>query len=185
MLFLFPGFLEIQAAIFWHEYFITYSKIIIGMKNSEASVQVVNNLIQMNNDRIDGYERAIKEAEGKDNTGDLISIFQACIDQSRQYKMVLGKEVQVMGGDIDNTTTTSGKLYRVWMDIKNAFTGDDDRYSILAACEKGEDAMKKAYEDALESDDLPAYLRDIVMKQKEEQLRSHDEIKALRDAAKV
>lgn len=154
------------------------------MKNSEATVNTVNDLIQMNNDRIEGYEKAIEQAKGKDNTGDLISVFEACIDQSRQYKMTLGKEVQVMGGDMETGTTASGKLYRVWMDIKNAFTGDQDRHSILAACERGEDAMKKAYQDALESNDLPAYLRDIVMKQSQEQLKSHDEIKALRDASK-
>lgn len=154
------------------------------MTNSTASVGAVNDLIQMHNDRIEGYEKAIKEAKDTDNTTDIISVFQACINQSRNFKMVLGKEVQVMGGDIENSTTSGGKLYRVWMDIKNAFSGGEDRHSILAACEKGEDAMKKAYQNALESDNLPAYLRDIVMQQKEEQLKSHDEIKALRDASK-
>jgi len=39
------------------------------------------------------------------------------------------------------------------------FTGHDG-HAVLANCEAGEDAAKKAYRTALEHEDLPAYIRE-------------------------
>ena len=53
------------------------------MENQEELVGVLNDLIQINNDRVVGYERAIKES--KDMDVDLIAIFNEMANQSRQY----------------------------------------------------------------------------------------------------
>ena len=55
--------------------------------NATATTEVLNDLIMINNDRITGYERAIKELEGKDN--DLKMLFLSMIDESRQLIMTL------------------------------------------------------------------------------------------------
>ncbi len=96
--------------------------------------------------------------------------------------MALGKEVQGLGGEMiaGDDTTNSGKIYKAWMDIKAVFTGHD-RKTVLNNCEFGEDAAQKAYDAALLSEDLPAYLREMVSRQKHVLKASHDEIKALRD----
>jgi uncharacterized protein (TIGR02284 family) len=44
-----------------------------------------------------------------------------------------------LGGTATEGTTTSGKLFRVWMDIKSAMTGSD-RKAIINSCEYGEEA---------------------------------------------
>jgi uncharacterized protein (TIGR02284 family) len=98
----------------------------------------------------------------------------------RATKLELGTEVQALGKDMETSTTNRGKIYRAWMDIKAAFTGKSS-HSILESCEYGEDAAQKAYADALDSEDLPAYLVDILQKQRAILADSHDEIKALRD----
>ena len=68
------------------------------------------------------------------------------------------------------------------MDVKATFSGKD-RKAILASCEYGEDAAQKAYEAALSSDaELPTEVRQLVMDQKQRLKKSHDQIKALRDA---
>lgn len=151
------------------------------MQTTTETAEILNDLIQINNDRIIGYERALKEL--KDNDDDIKTLFESFIDQSRQIKMALGTEIEVAGEDIDKGTTASGKIYRAWMDVKNAFTGNT-RHAILASCESGEDAAQKAYSTALDSDSLPAYLKEMIAEQQEELKASHDEIKALRDAAK-
>jgi uncharacterized protein (TIGR02284 family) len=149
------------------------------MEKTDATIEILNDLIQINNDRIKGYERAIEELKESDK--DLKVIFENMIDQSRQARIDLGREVQVLGHDMDKGTTNSGKIYRAWMDIKAVFTGHD-RKTVLANCEFGEDAAQKAYEAALRSDDLPVFLKEMIRVQKQMLRASHNEIKAFRDA---
>ena len=142
---------------------------------------VLADLIEINNDRIDGYEKALKELKPEDS--DLRMLFLQAIDQSRKIKVTLGNELQTGGGEMPSGTTNRGSIYRAWMEVKAVFTGHS-RHSILANCEYGEDAAQKAYETALSSEHLPAYLADTVLEEKGELKLVHDQIKALRDESK-
>lgn len=146
------------------------------MGTEKETIEILNDLIEINNDRIAGYERAIKEL--KDGDDDLKILFENMIDESRNARLALGEEVQVLGGTMETGTTASGKIYRAWMDVKAVFTGHD-RHTVLANCHTGEDAAQKAYETALEAEHLPAYLREMIEKQQQQLKSSHDEIKAL------
>ena len=154
------------------------------MENTKETIDTLNDLILINNDRIAGYEKALEELKGKDDLSsediDLQVLFEAMIDESREFRNVLGREVQVLGGEMAEGTMTSGKIYRAWMDVKAVFTGKD-RHTILDNCEEGEDAAQKAYKAALEEEGLPHFLYDIISNQKDLLRESHDEIKALRD----
>ena len=110
------------------------------MTTNDKLVGVLNDLIQINNDRINGYEKAIEEIKDKDV--DLQGIFSSMANDSRKYSAELSREVIRLGGNPDTGTTESGKLYRVWMDVKALFTGKD-RQAILESCEFGEDAAQK------------------------------------------
>jgi uncharacterized protein (TIGR02284 family) len=143
------------------------------MEKQEELVGVLNDLIRINNDRIEGYERAANET--KDSDLDMKAVFNEMASQSRRYVNELTQEVGRLGGDAALDTTISGKVYRVWMDLKAAISGKD-RESILGSCEYGEDVAQRAYEAALESD---AYMSTEVK-------TSHDMIKRYRDTqAKV
>lgn len=144
------------------------------------TVEILNDLVEINNDRIVGYERALGEL--KDSDADLKALFTSMIDESRKIRIDLAGEVQALGGEFEAGTTTSGKLYRAWMDVKAVFTGHD-RHAVLSNCEFGEDAAQKAYKDALQ-EDLPGYIRTSLEAQKSMLRASHDKIKALRDASK-
>ncbi len=150
------------------------------MQNKEANIEVLNDLVKINNDRIAGYERAINEA--KDLDVDLKATFQRMIEESRQYKAELEAEILKDGGEVEDDTTTSGKIYRAWMDVKATFTGSD-RKAILESCEFGEDAAQRAYEGALSDDSgLDADSRSLVMEQQRSLKNSHDLIKKFRDS---
>lgn len=144
----------------------------------KETIEILNDLIEIQNDRIKGYTRAIEEL--KEGDQDLKTLFTSMIDESRDMRMVLGQEVQALGGNMEDGTTNSGKIYRAWMDVKAAFTGHS-RQTVLENCEFGEDAAQRAYEAALSEDDLPAFLRQILTEQQRRLKASHDEIKALRD----
>lgn len=146
------------------------------MEYAKETVETLQDLIQINNDRIVGYERALKEL--KDEDEDLKTLFLVMIDESRQAKMNLAQEVQVMGNDVTTHTTASGKIYRAWMDVKAVFTGHS-RDAVLSNCHNGEDAAQKAYETALDEEHLPAFLREMITEQKAMFKESHDEIKSL------
>ncbi len=149
------------------------------MEKQDEIIGVLNDLIRINNDRIVGYERAIKES--KDSDVDLIAVFTKMADQSRKYVNELTQEVARLGGDAAKDTTVSGKVYRVWMDMKAAITGKD-RESIIGSCEYGEDVAQRAYEAALESDAyMSTEIRQMISNQKSELKTSHDMIKKYRD----
>lgn len=151
------------------------------MQATVETIEVLNDLIQINNDRIEGYEKALRELKEED--ADLKALFSSMISESHEIRLALGTEVNALGGDMDNSTTTSGKIYRAWMDVKAVFTGHD-RHTVLSNCEAGEDAAQRAYRTALEDEELPAYLREMVSEQQATLKGSHDQIKALRDANK-
>ena len=146
---------------------------------TRESTGVLNDLILINNDRIEGYQKAKEEL--KEGNEDLKALFTAMIGESHTLKLALATEVSVMGEDIEEGTTNSGKIYRVWMDVKAAFSGHD-RKAVLENCEFGEDAAQKAYQMALGEDDLPGHIRTMLSDQKATLRLSHDKIKALRDA---
>ncbi len=149
------------------------------MSNQTANYETLNDLIEINNDRIVGYEKAIEELHPEDS--DLKSLFAQMIVESQKLKMELATEVQRYGSDIETGTTNSGKIYRAWMDVKAIFTGHD-RKTVLNNCEFGEDAAQKAYKTALEMDNLSADVHALITQQKAQLRVSHDEIKALRDS---
>lgn len=150
------------------------------MENTTVKSNVLNDLMQINNDRIVGYQKAIDELNGKE--ADLQVLFNDMIAQSRELHTELANQARMIGDQIETDTTTSGKIYRAWMDVKAFFSGKD-RKAILSNCEGGEDAAQKAYKMAEEIDDLPADTRMLISRQKQQLKTSHDRIKALRDAA--
>lgn len=149
------------------------------METIKKDAEVLNDLIEINNDRVEGYTRAIAETATDDN--DLRSLFTDMANESRGYADELRQHVTETGEDPTDGTTNKGKIYRMWMDVKAFITGHD-RKAILASCEFGEDAAQKAYKTALEEEDLLAETRALITEQKSKLRASHDKIKRMRDS---
>ena len=147
---------------------------------TEETAGVLNDLIAIHNDRIAGYEKALKELKAEDN--DLQTLFTGMIGESQDIRETLAAEVRAAGAEVTTGTTAAGSIYRAWMDVRAAFSGSD-RKTVLANCEAGEDAAQNAYRTALKDDGLPSYLRGVLTSQMQSLRASHDEVKALRDAA--
>ena len=147
---------------------------------NEKVVTILNDLIEINNDRVVGYQKSIDELKSED--ADLSTLFRRYIQESSQYASELRTEVTRLGGEpTTDGTTNSGKVYRVWMDLKAVVTGHD-RKTVLANSEFGEDAAQKAYDMALNGDtELETSLRELLVSQKAKLKVGHDEVKRLRD----
>ena len=146
---------------------------------NEKTIDALNKLIEINNDRIEGYETASKETK----EGDLKTMFSELTQTSQKCKTELTNEVQKLGGTPIEGTKVSGKFFRVWMDVKAALTGND-RKTILNSCETGEDKAKDTYEKVLENDMENLNLEQQTMiKAQHTLLRAdHDKVKSMRDA---
>ncbi|MFA6151603.1 MAG: PA2169 family four-helix-bundle protein [Chitinophagaceae bacterium] len=149
---------------------------------NENQIEVLNDLVRINNDRVEGYRKALENLN--DDKDLLAPLFLSLQQESRGNNQELIAEISKLGGTADEGTTTGGKIYRAWMDVKATF-GGDDAAGVLSSCEGGEDAAKRAYQMALESGDLSPDLSALVARQQGVQREGHDKIKALRDQYKA
>lgn len=147
---------------------------------NENRISALNNLIEINNDRVEGYETASKETDASD----LKSLFADLTSTSNANLSELRAEVATLGGVPEEGTRTTGKFFRAWMDVKAALTGND-RHGILSSCEFGEDKALEAYDEVLEKTDsgLSSDELSMIRDQKASLRADHDRIKSLRDAA--
>ena len=150
--------------------------------NNKNIIEVLNDLIKINADRIEGYEKAVSNLDNSEVM--LKSLFYQVSDESQEIKERLTDKVIALGGEPATDTTQRGKVYRVWMDIKATFTGHDT-ISVLEACEFGEDAAQRAYKTAVEeSKDFPDEIKHMIKNQQHLLKMSHDLIRNQRDQSK-
>ncbi len=149
----------------------------IIIKNEEI-VDDLNDLVKINNDRIQGYEKAIEDTKD----ADLDELFRHSIIQSQKFRSQLADHiVRIDGTAVSDATTSdlSSKIHRAWIDIKAAVTGKD-RSTVLSSVEYGENAAVEAYQDAIEKDHIPAYIKEDLQAQLSELKATADKMSALK-----
>lgn len=144
----------------------------------EKTIDVLNALVQINNDRIKGYETASKETDEYD----LNSLFASFCNTSNKINQELSDEINKLGGQPTDSTKVSGKFFRAWMDVKAALTGKD-RKAILDSCEYGEDQALNTYQEVLKNDreHLTNAQQTMIQAQHALLKADHDKVKLMRD----
>lgn len=149
-----------------------------NIDNNEV-IATLNGLIEICRDGQQGF------MEAAENLGDteVKTLFYKFSQERAGYVGDLQALVQTLGDEPENSGSFSGAIHRGWLNLKAAITGND-KAGILVEAERGEDAAKRAYENALEMK-LPAHIRDSLQAQYAGIQEAHDKVKALRDAAKA
>lgn len=111
----------------------------------------LNELIEINHNRIDGYRKAAADIDG----GELKGLFQGMVNESEHFTDELVAHVEKFGGDPASGSTFSGKVHQVWLDFKAAISSNN-RETILSSCEFGDQTAVKAYDTALALDKVQA-----------------------------
>ncbi|AFD06198.1 ferritin-like domain-containing protein [Solitalea canadensis] len=152
-----------------------------NVKNQSLVVSALNDLLKINNDRVQGYQKAI-ELTSDEN---LKTLFQQLAFDSSKNINELSDQIFKINGKPQESTTMGGKFYRTWMDVKAAFTGND-KHSLLVDCEYGEDMALDAYKKVENDEDLNLdhATNTILVNQKQRVEHGHDAIKRLRDTTK-
>lgn len=145
------------------------------MKDDKIS-QVLNDLVQINNDRIAGYEVALSDTD--ESYINLRELFTRMIAESKILNEELASKIHTLHNEVAIGTSGMGKLYRTWMDMKAILTAGNIK-NILSACETIENATQRAYEEALQDEDLTEETTLTISDQKRKLLVFHDQIKHL------
>ncbi|KQT35694.1 hypothetical protein ASG22_01350 [Chryseobacterium sp. Leaf405] len=119
--------------------------------NNENTVSVLNDLLNITNDRIEGFSKV--EDKVWDTHSALKVDYDQMVSQSQAMKNDVIGLITQKGGEADNTTSTAGAIHRAWIDVKNSFSADKDE-ATLENVVFGEKAAIDAYQDALDSGDL-------------------------------
>lgn len=119
--------------------------------NQEKTISVLNDLLQITNDRIEGFSKV--ENKVWDTYSVLKADYDGMVSNSQKMKADLIQLISERGGEPENSTTAAGAVHRAWIDVKNSFSGNKDQ-STLENVVFGEGAAIKAYENALDSGDL-------------------------------
>lgn len=145
---------------------------------TKKTIEVLNSLIEINNDRIEGYKTAADETKDPN----LKTLFQKFIQTSQMCKSQLVNEVIFLGGEPAEGTSVTGKFFRAWMDVKAALSGDDKK-SILENCEYGEDVIKQNYQAAMNGNNnvLSMVHLGLINGQYLLLKADHDQVKSMRD----
>ncbi|SEU24503.1 ferritin-like domain-containing protein [Stigmatella erecta] len=148
-------------------------------------IDVLNDLIEYSKDGEKGFKAAADDVKNPE----LKSFFVQRAGECANAAAELQGEARRLGGDPETSTSVSGDLHRGWVNLKSMLTGKDEE-AVLNEVERGEDHALKAYKDAREkliklgrtfSDS--AYV--LVERQLQGVQRNHDQVKALRNAARA
>ena len=148
------------------------------MMNKEKSIVVLNNLLEINNERIEIYKTAKKVTEEND-LKDLFSEFQKT---SAIFKSELVEELQKMGVVPVDVARNNSLLVRLWINFKSKLFGQE-REDILNTLEYNEFVAIKSYKDTL-SNNLEYLTAELHIMLKSQQLlltAHHDKVKKLGD----
>ena len=97
-----------------------------------------------------------------------------------QTRATYARELEAASGITDAGGTVAAPLHRTWGDIKAHLGGGD--HTLLETAEQGEDAAKKAYQEALADPSVASSVRAVLQQQQTHILSSHNKVKAFRDS---
>ncbi|MBA3914010.1 MAG: PA2169 family four-helix-bundle protein [Acidobacteriales bacterium] len=144
------------------------------MDKSDAA-SVIKKLIETCKDGEEGYRNAAEHAK----SSELQSFFREQSSERGRFAQELQAQLSKVGEAGEKESgSVSAALHRAWIDTKAALGGGD--HTILESVEQGEDAAKKAYEEAAHAS-LPADVAAIVSRQAERIRAGHDRARDLRD----
>lgn len=145
------------------------------MLGNDNNTMILKTLTSTLNDSVNGYREAAEHAEGEQ----FREVFRTNASERERVAGELAGEVRRLGGTPDEDGTVLGKTHQVFLDLKAAVTGRDDK-SIINEVERGEDYLKEKFEAALEADDLAPESRAVLDRAYQSVRKGHDQISQLK-----
>lgn len=138
----------------------------------EQPTNTLNNLIKVNNERINTYQDAtikLSKPTGKYSDMDLalLNSFACYIDQSMQTKAEVKSLIAELGVQVQDNYQSISTPSETWIKLKE-LSNNNGLLAILEKCLSTEETTQKAYKKALSDDKLTAYMGETLSKQKKD-----------------
>lgn len=134
---------------------------------NETISRALTDILNLNRTSVKGYQEAAEEVKDTATKAKLNEFSQ----QRAGFVADLEGFAKQYGIDAADTNTiesvatdAAAAVHRGWINIKSAFTGQDDS-AVLDAAETGEATSLKAYETVLASADVPAGAKSVFQQQ--------------------
>ena len=131
----------------------------------------LNTLLATLTDSINGYRESAENIQN----GSFRDLFLESAEERSRVAEEVRAEVRRLGGDPNDDGSLLGKTHQVFLDLKAAVTGRDDK-AIINEVERGEDYLKEKFEAVLQSDKLAGETRSVVERAFASVRRGHDRI---------
>ncbi|MEI6560344.1 MAG: PA2169 family four-helix-bundle protein [Rhodospirillaceae bacterium] len=141
---------------------------------NEQQIKIINGLIEATVDSADGYHEAAKDARNPV----FKTMFETRSTRRKQLATGLQAEVRALGGKPADDGTILAATHRIFLNLKNLVTGDDE--SVIAEIEAGEDYIKAKFERALQEEGLVGSVHAVVAKAYQSVKADHDQMSALK-----
>ena len=142
----------------------------------QQTVERLQDLVKINIDSYKGFEQA---AETIDNAA-IADLFRAIAVKRRRHAEELRDVITISDEEAEDSGSIKGTMHRWWLSTRGTLSGGDD-HAVLSEAERGEDAIKHEYENAMNTID-DTTTRDMVGRQYAEVKSGHDQIRNMRDA---
>ena len=145
------------------------------MQNTENDISRLNGLITTTIDSVEGYREAAKDASSET----FRTIFLERATERDRVVSDLQAEVRTLGGTPDDSGSALAGAHRVFVNLRDAVTGGDDK-AVIAEVERGEDHIKAKYEAALTDSDLSPKTQSVIQRSYQSVKEGHDQMRDLK-----
>lgn len=140
-------------------------------------ISTLNELAEISRDGEQGFLAAAEDVQNPT----LKAVFRTAAARCAEGARELESKIVSLGGEPSRSGSMTGAMHRAWTNLRAALAGRSER-AVLEEVERGEDAAKDAYQQAI-AQPLPPEIRSIVHRQYQGVKENHDRVRSLRDAA--
>jgi uncharacterized protein (TIGR02284 family) len=138
---------------------------------ADGDATVLNTLIATLLDSVEGYQKSAEDLDNED--------YRRLFLDRQQAVTKLQAAVAQLGGTPEDESSVMGSIHRVFVNLKAAVTGRDDK-AIINEIERGEDYLKGKFEAAINNADLSVTARTAVGEAWTSVKEGHDQMSALK-----
>jgi uncharacterized protein (TIGR02284 family) len=143
------------------------------MENIQHNSTIVNDLIGINNERINNYTTALDAL--KDRNHELNFFLAKMLTQSHRFISELTTQTKAFAEKESGTNARTGAIYELWINVKEKLPVGDS-HTISNSCKNDLLAVLNAYDHALGHSNLHPQLQELINRHKDELKASHVEV---------
>ena len=131
------------------------------MKYSENMTKKLNDLLTKNYDTEAGFNLAAEKVDNRE----LKDFFIMKAQKRNEFGHQIKNEIRTYGEDPDKGTSIKGDAHRGWMNLKTAFSNNNEE-AILEEIIKGEKKAIDEYNDILKEENIPSTTHNVLEMQR-------------------